>query len=91
MTRSEKMRYRLAHACLGRENHAALVEVRAKRLRSGRTHICWMDSFTGESGPLGMIDYFEVPVIVHRLFLELRQWRERCEGTPAARAKGAGA
>lgn len=91
MTRSEKLSYQLAQACLGRENHADLFFLRAVRLPQGRTRLEWIDRFLHQHGPLATIDPFEVDPVVRKLFTQLRTWRERCENRPAEKTKGAAA
>lgn len=89
-THREKLAYRLAEACRGRENHAALFRLSAERdPASGDSLLDWTDEFTGQTGRLGSLEPEEVAPVVRALFAQLRAWRSRCESGPAARAMAA--
>src|SRR5581483_4241238 len=86
VTRSKRIAHeedlcrRLAQACRGRENHAALFSLSAERdPASGDTLLHWTDDFTGQTGSLGSLQPEETRPIVRALFEQLRAWRSRCE------------
>ncbi len=76
MTHLDTLSRRLRHATAGRENHADHFALTAE-LQPGRkwTRLYWTDSYTGQSGDLGSLYYFEIETAIPALFTQLRQWR----------------